>query len=88
MRRPDALDYVRSARCGFVFPRALMKSTSAALACLKFGSGPPTTKEFMPQPDTVPVHHVALAVIGDLSNASFAIVSLHVRTADPIRLSG
>jgi hypothetical protein len=57
-------------------------------ACFKFCGRKATSKKLVPQPDAIGVHNVAFAVLGDLPNAPFAIVSLHIRAADPVRLTG
>jgi hypothetical protein len=47
----------------------------------------PPTKQFVAEPDPKRVEHVAFAIFGNLSNPSFPVVSLDIRSADAIRFS-
>jgi hypothetical protein len=54
------------------------------LTRLKSPSRKSAAKKFMAQPNAIGVDDIALAVLGNLANASFKIEFLYLTTADPI----
>ena len=46
----------------------------------------PSLKQFVPQPDSIGVHYITLAIFRDFSDSSFAKISIYMSSIDGIRL--